>query len=134
MKKIFVCIFVFLCLSISIFADGYYVGKGMSGKRLAIHEPEFKNINPNDTVYLHDLVFILRTYFHDYAGFDMVDVQNQEKIQKLQAKSESSKYDDKTTLTAGKLQFAEYEVFVSVSKAGSVYSLSLNITDLTYAY
>ena len=131
MKKIFVCFFVVLCLSISIFADGYYVGKGMSGKRLAIHEPEFKNINSNDSVYLHDLVFILRTYFHDYAGFDMVDIQNQDKIQKLQAKSESSKYDDKTTLTAGKLQFAEYEAFVSVSKAGSVYSLSLNITDLT---
>lgn len=131
MKKIFVCIFVFICLSISIFADGYYVGKGMSGKRLAIHEPEFKNINSNDSVYLYDLVFVLRTYFHDYAGFDMVDVQNQEKIQKLQAKSESSKYDDKTTLTAGKLQFAEYEAFVTVSKAGSAYSLSLNITDLT---
>ena len=131
MKKILICFFITLGLITSIFADGYYVGKGMSGKRLAIHEPEFKNINSNDTVYLYDLVFILRTYFHDYAGFDMVDVQNQETIQKLQAKSESSKYDDKTALAAGKLQFAEYEAFVSVSKAGSAYSLSLNITDLT---
>ena len=131
MKKILIYLFFTLGLITSIFADGYYVGNGMSGKRLAIHEPEFKNINSNDSVYLYDLVFILRTYFHDYAGFDMVDVQNQEKIQKLQAKSESSKYDDKTALSAGKLQFAEYEAFVSVSKAGSVYSLKLNITDLT---
>ena len=80
MKKILFCLFFTLVLITSIFADGYYVGKGMSGKRLAIHEPEFKNINSNDTLYLQDLVSTLSTYFHDYAGFDMVDVQNQEKI------------------------------------------------------
>ena len=131
MKKILFCLFFTLVLITSIFADGYYVGKGMSGKRLAIHEPEFKNINSNDTLYLQDLVSTLSTYFHDYAGFDMVDVQNQEKIKKLQAKSESNQYDYTTSLSAGKLQFAEYEGFVTVSKAGSVYSLSINITDLT---
>ena len=61
LKKILIYLFFTLGLITSIFADGYYVGNGMSGKRLAIHEPEFKNINLNDSVYLYDLVFILRT-------------------------------------------------------------------------
>ena len=131
MKKILICFFITLGFVTSIFASDFYKGNGMEGKRLAIEDPEFKNLNFDDKVYLQDLVNYLTERFQTFAGFDMIDIQNQEKIKKEQAKSESRQYDDRTALTAGKLLFAEYSAFVSVSKAGSSYSLYIKITDLT---
>ena len=103
----------------------------MQGKRLAVYDPEFKNLTNGEKAYLEDLVLLFRVYLRDYAGFDIIDVQNLNKIQALQAESESSKYDDKTAIIAGKLQFAEYEAFITVTKTGNAYSLHLSITDLT---
>lgn len=130
-KKLFFTLLLCFFSCSFIFADGYYVGKGMEGKRLAVHEPEFQGLSSADKTYFSDLVYYVRTYLHDYAGFDIVDVQNLEEIKKLQAKSESAQYNTKTSLTAGLLEFAEYQAFIRISKSGGEFSISLSISDLT---
>lgn len=132
MVKKFLLILLICFFSFSfIFADGYYVGKGMEGKRLAVHDLKFQGLSTVDKTQFLDLVYYVRTYLHDYAGFDIVDVQNLEEIKKLQAKSESAQYNTKTSLTAGLLEFAEYQAFVIISKSGGEFSISLSISDLT---
>lgn len=130
-KKVLFIILLCFFSCLVIFADGYYVGKGMEGKRLAVHDPEFQGLSVVDRSVCSDLVYYVRTYLHDYAGFDIVDVQNLEEIKKLQAKSENAQYNAKTSLTAGLLEFAEYQAFIRISKSGSEYSISLSISDLT---
>lgn len=130
-KKILIFFLIFFSSFSFLFSSSYYIGKGMQGKRLAVYDPEFKNLTNGEKAYLEDLVLLFRVYLRDYAGFDIIDVQNLNKIQALQAESESSKYDDKTAIIAGKLQFAEYEAFITVTKTGNAYSLHLSITDLT---
>jgi len=133
MKKKTASIFIFFVfLLTSIFASDYYlVGTGMEGKRLAVHEPKYNNLSTTEQSLLIDLVPVVRKYLHDYAGFDIIDIQNQDNIQKLQAASEGLQYDSATSVSAGQLQFAEYEAFITISKKNTTYSIGLQITDLT---
>ncbi len=129
-KKIQILILLSCSSVMAAFADGYYVGRGHQGKRLAVYEPDFKNLTSAEQAVITDLESIIRVDLHDYAGFTIVDAQNLSKIKKLQAESEGINYRDDTQLKADMMKFAEYEAFITVSKSGSKYSLGVSVTDL----
>lgn len=131
-QKIAITVFVLMAFSItSLFAvSPNYIGNGMENKRLAVYSPTYKGLSTSEQAVLTDLVSIIRMNLHDYAGFSIIDAQNMERIEQLQIESEDERYDLKSSIRAGKLHYAEYEAFITVSKTGATFSLGLSITNL----
>lgn len=71
----------------------------------------------------------LESNLRRYAGFEMIS-SDTEAIKNIQRESESVAFDESTAIQVGKLTAAKYGAFFSIKKAGSVYTMSVQFTNL----
>lgn len=126
-KRIFTLFFIFSVISFAAAAQA---------KRIVIFNPASEGLSADEDNWLPASIRRkLEANFNDYTSFQLVELQNEAEIKKIQKKAESSSYDQDTSIELGKLVSAEYGIFTTVTKAVSGnnvrYILSSNITDLT---
>ncbi len=123
MKKIWV--FLIVLLSVSFAATA-------AGKRIAIFNPTAEGLAPEEQNWVPSSVRRrLEANFNDYTSYELVDVQNEEQIKKIQKNAESFTHDQNTSIEIGKLVSAEIGVFSNITKANGKYILSTSVTNLT---
>lgn len=123
MKKIWV--FLIVLLSVSFAATA-------AGKRIAIFNPTAEGLAPEEQNWVPSSVRRrLEANFNDYTSYELVDVQNEEQIKKIQKNAESFTHDQNTSIEIGKLVSAEIGVFSNITKANGKYILSASVTNLT---
>ena len=123
MKKIWV--FLIVLLSVSFAATA-------AGKRIAIFNPTAEGLAPEEQNWVPSSVRRrLEANFNDYTTYELVDVQNEEQIKKIQKNAESFTHDQNTSIEIGKLVSAEIGVFSNITKANGKYILSASVTNLT---
>ena len=122
MKKLFVLLIISL-ISISAFS---------AGKRIAVFNPASEGLSQDEQNWIPSSVRRrLEANFNDYTPYQLVELQNENEIKKLQQKAEGFSYDQETSIELGKLVSAELAVFTTVTKAEGRYILSVNVTNLT---
>ena len=103
-----------------------------AGKRIAVFNPVCEGLSEDETNWIPSSVRRrLEANLNDYTTYQLVDVQNEDKIKQLQKKAENFSYDQETSIELGKLVSAELGLFTSVTKANGRYILSANVTNLT---
>ena len=123
MKKIWV--FLIILLSVSFAATA-------AGKRIAIFNPTAEGLSADEQNWIPSSVRRrLEANFNDYTTYQLVDVQNEEQIKKIQKNAESFTHNQDTSIEIGKLVSAEIGVFSNITKANGKYILSTSVTNLT---
>lgn len=123
MKKSLFVLALLIITNCSVFA---------AGKRVAIFNPTAEGLSQDEINWIPSSVRRkLESNFNDYTNFQIVDIQNEDKIKDLQKNAESYSHDQDTSIELGKLVSAEIAVFSTITKAGNKYILSSNITNLT---
>ena len=123
MKKIWLFLIVLLSFSFSALADG---------KRIAVFNPTSEGLSPEEDNWVPSSVRRrLEANFNDYTNYQLVDVQNEEEIKKIQKNAESFTHNQDTSIEIGKLVSAEIAVFSNITKANGKYILSASVTNLT---
>lgn len=114
-------------------ASDYYTGRGKEDKSFFMLEPVMKNVDAGDRAWLPSAISSpLKSSLKMFTGMTPVNFENTAKIQDIQKKVESGAYDaSRAVIEAGKLQDADYGVFVTVTKTGSTYQLAVSLTNLT---
>lgn len=122
-----------LSVLIPLSASDYYTGKGKEDKSFFMLEPVMMNVGAGERAWLPSAISSsLKTNLKLFTGMTPVNLENTAKIQEIQKKVESGAYDaSQAVIEAGKLQDADYGVFVTVTKTGSTYQLAVSITSLT---
>ena len=122
MKKLLIFGLI-LILNASVFA---------AGKRVAVFNPAGEGLSSDELNWIPSSVRRkLEANLNDYTSYQLIDVQNEEDIKKLQKKAESYTYDQATSIELGKLVSAELGFFSSITKANDRYILSVSVTNLT---
>jgi len=128
MKKIIAIIFACIFSSICLYADIYNEVKSLV---IISSRQNFKN---NEDVWIDGVVADkLKENMHIYTDFNLIDNTNQTKIKNLQRQSENASFDEDTILEVGKLTTASHALFIKITKTGSTYTLTANISNLTTA-
>ena len=123
MKKIWV--FLIVLMSVSFAASA-------AGKRIAIFNPTAEGLSAEEENWVPSSVRRrLEANFNDYTTYQLVDVQNEEQIKKIQKNAESFTHNQDTSIEIGKLVSAEIGVFSNITKANGKYILSTSVTNLT---
>lgn len=123
MKKIWVFLIVLLSVSASLTA---------AGKRIAVFNPTFEGLSQEEENWVPSSVRRrLEANFNDYTTYQLVDVQNEEQIKKIQKNAESFTHNQDTSIEIGKLVSAEIAIFSNITKANGKYILSTSVTNLT---
>ena len=123
MKKIVVLVSIILIGASSVFA---------AGKRIAVFNPVSEGLSEDEQNWIPSSVRRrLEANFNDYTPYQLVDVQNEEEIKKIQKNAESYTHSQETSIELGKLVSAELGVFSSITKANGRYILSTSVTNLT---
>ena len=122
MKKLLLFGFI-LILNASVFA---------AGKRVAVFNTVGEGLSSDELNWIPSSVRRkLESNLNDYTSYQLVDVQNEDEIKKLQKKAESYTYDQETSIELGKLVSAELGFFSTITKANERYILSVSVTNLT---
>lgn len=123
MKKIWV--FLIVLMSVSFAASA-------AGKRIAIFNPTAEGLSAEEENWVPSSVRRrLEANFNDYTTYQLVDVQNEEQIKKIQKNAESFTHNQDTSIEIGKLVSAEIGIFSNITKANGKYILSTSVTNLT---
>ncbi len=123
MKKI--VLFLILLMSFTLTATA-------AGKRIAVFNPTAEGLSEDEQNWIPSSVRRrLEANFNDYTTYQLVDLQNEEEIKKIQKNAESYTHNQETSIEIGKLVSAEIGVFSSITKANGKYILSTNVTNLT---
>ena len=123
MKKIWV--FLIVLMSVSFAASA-------AGKRIAIFNPTAEGLSAEEANWVPSSVRRrLEANFNDYTTYQLVDVQNEEQIKKIQKNAESFTHNQDTSIEIGKLVSAEIAIFSNITKANGKYILSTSVTNLT---
>ena len=123
MKKIWVFLIVLMSVSFATSA---------AGKRIAIFNPTAEGLSAEEENWVPSSVRRrLEANFNDYTTYQLVDVQNEEQIKKIQKNAESFTHNQDTSIEIGKLVSAEIGVFSNITKANGKYILSTSVTNLT---
>ena len=123
MKKNLIFGLIVLLMNVSIFA---------AEKRIAVFNPVAEELSSDEQNWIPSSVRRkLEANLSDYTSYQLVDVQNEDEIKKLQKKAEGFTYDQETSIELGKLVSAELGLFSSVTKANGRYILSASVTNLT---
>ena len=123
MKKIWV--FLIVLMSVSFAASA-------TGKRIAIFNPTAEGLSVEEENWVPSSVRRrLEANFNDYTTYQLVDVQNEEQIKKIQKNAESFTHNQDTSIEIGKLVSAEIGIFSNITKANGKYILSTSVTNLT---
>lgn len=126
MKKRFFCLSTILLFSLSAFARSF--GGGFSVEVFTTVE----NVSDSERSWLGAAVEErLEANLSKYTNLKLVNNANKNQILQIQKSSEGAAFDEKAMLAVGKYSTAEKGIFVTVRKAGSVYTVSVRITDLT---
>lgn len=123
MKKIW--LFLIVLLSVSFIATA-------AGKRIAIFNPTAEGLSAEEQNWVPSSVRRrLEANFNDYTTYQLVDIQNEEQIKKIQKDAESFTHNQDTSIEIGKLVSAEIGIFSNITKANGKYILSTSVTNLT---
>lgn len=122
MKKKIACLILALICS-SVFAQEKI-------KNLIV-VPSSQNLTAAEDAWLTDAIKEkVESNLVTYAGMQLVS-SNSSAIKKLQRKSEGAGYDKSTSIELGKLVNASHAAFLTVRKAGSLYTVTLEFANLT---
>lgn len=122
MKKKIACLILALICS-SVFAQEKI-------KKLIVI-PSSQNLTAAEDAWLTDAIKEkVESNLMTYAGMQLVS-SNSSAIKKLQRKSEGAGYDKSTSIELGKLVNASHAAFLTVRKAGSLYTVTLEFANLT---
>mgnify|MGYP003289456916 CR=1 FL=1 len=122
MKKKIACLILVLICS-SIFAQEKI-------KNLIV-VPSSQNLTAAEDAWLTDAIKEkVESNLMTYAGMQLVS-SNSSAIKKLQRKSEGAGYDKSTSIELGKLVNASHAAFLTVRKAGNLYTVTLEFANLT---
>lgn len=131
--RIIFAVILILLLFAPLSASDYYTGLGKEDKSFFMLEPVMTNVGAGERAWLPSAISSsLKTNLKLFTGMTPVNFENTSKIQDIQKKVESGAYDaSRAVIEAGKLQDADYGVFVTVTKTGSTYQLAVSVTNLT---
>ena len=92
---------------------------------------ESENLNAGESVWLPNSVKDkLESNFKTYTNYQMIS-SNEKLIKDLQRKSETSGFDEDTTIEVGKLTSASHAIILSIAKINQSYFVTAEVTNLT---
>lgn len=124
---------ILISLAAALSASDYYTGRGKEDKSFFMLEPVIENVDSSERAWLPSAITSpLKANLKLFTGMTPVNLENTAKIQEIQKKVESGAYDaSRAVIEAGKLQDADYGVFITVTKSTDRYQLAVSITNLT---
>ena len=90
-----------------------------------------ENLTDGESLWLRNSVRNkLESNFKTYTNYQMIS-SNEKLIKDLQRKSETSGFDEDTTIEVGKLTSASHAIILSIAKINQSYSVTAEVTNLT---
>jgi hypothetical protein len=107
----------------------YFDGDGGKGIRIAILQPDGKNLPPSEQWILSLVQGTLTSDFQKYTAMTVLDRQNLDRLISEQLQSGSGNFSDEDYIAIGKLTNAQYVLVGSIEKTPQGYMLALSISD-----